>query len=386
MALQIGLSLLLLIGAGLFVRTIRNLRTVDTGIRIDHLITFAINPQFSGYALTQDAAVRERILNVVANLPGVHSVAATSDPVLANDNTRGNIAIVGYTPKEEEDMDAELPFVTPGYFSTLGIPLLAGREFTPADTTAAQKIAIVNELFARHYFGSARNALGHYIGRRDEEKIAIVGVVKDSHHTNPRDPISRTVFRPATQIGTSAGAPSGFSFYVRTVMPPDAAMNLLRQAIHTNDPKLVVDSLRTMDAQLDDTLTSQRVIAMLATSFGIVATLLAAIGLYGVLAYITAQRTREVGIRMALGARPLLVARLVLREVLILTAISLAFAIPAALLLGRLLQSQLFNVSSSDALTYGSAVAIVTAVAIAAAAIPAHRAATVDPMQALRVE
>jgi putative ABC transport system permease protein len=125
---------------------------------------------------------------------------------------------------------------------------------------------------------------------------------------------------------------------------------------------------------------------MLATSFGIVATLLAAIGLYGVLAYVTAQRTREVGIRMALGARPLLVARLVLREVLILTAISLAFAIPAALLLGRLLQSQLFNVSSSDALTYGSAVAIVTAVAMAAAAIPAHRAATVDPMQALRVE
>ncbi len=384
-ALQIGLSLLLLVGAGLFVRTIRNLRTVDTGMVIDHLVTFSINPQFSGYALPQAAAVRQRILDSLAALPGIRSVAATSDPELADDNTSGDIRIAGYTPKEDEDMDAELPFVTPGYFSTLGIPLLVGREFTLSDTATSQKVAIVNESFARHYFGSSRNALGHYASRHDKQAF-IVGVVKDSHHTNPRDAIARTLFRPALQIGADAGSPSGFAFYVRTLMPPDAAMNLLRQTIHNNDPKLVVDNLRTMGSQLDDTLLTERVIAMLASSFGVIATLLAALGLYGVLAYVTAQRTREIGIRMALGARPLIVARLVLSEVLVLTATSLIFAIPASLLLGRLLRRQLFNVSTADGFTYATGIGIITAVVLLASAIPARRAATVDPMQALRAE
>jgi predicted permease len=384
--LQIGLSLLLLIAAGLFVRTISNLHTADTGIRIDHLVTFSINPQFSGYSLTQAAAVRERILDSVAALPGVRAVAATSDPELADDNTSGDIAIVGYTPKENEDMNVELPFVTSGYFSTLGIPLLVGREFTAADTATNQKVAVVNEAFTRYFFGSARNALGHSVGRHDEQPAVIVGVVKDSRHTSPRDPVVRTLFRPALQMGTRAGSPSGFAFYVRALISPEAAMNLLRQTIHKSDPKLVISNLRTMDAQLDETLTTQRVIAMLACSFGVIATLLAAIGLYGVLAYVTAQRTREIGIRMAVGARPSAVARLVLGEVLMLTAISLLFAIPASLLLGRALRSQLFNVSSTDALTYIAGLSIVTAVALLAAALPARRAAMVDPMQALRAE
>jgi putative ABC transport system permease protein len=194
------------------------------------------------------------------------------------------------------------------------------------------------------------------------------------------------VFRPALQIGNDAGSPSGFAFYVRTLMRPDAAMNLLRQTIHNNDPKLVLDKVRTMDSQLEDTLTAERVIAMLATSFGVIATVLAAIGVYGVLAYVTAERTREIAIRMAVGAQPLAVARLVLREVLVLTAASLPFAIPARLLLGRALRSQLFNVSSAGALTYVTGIAIVTAVALVAAAIPAYRAATVDPIRALRAE
>ena len=383
--LQIGLSLLLLIGAGLFVRTINNLRTADTGIQIDHLITFSINPRFSGYALTQAVAVRERILDSVAAIPGVHSVAATSDPELADNNTTGDIVIAGYNAKEDEDMDVELPFVTRGYFSTLGIPLLVGREFTAADAATTQKVAIVNESFARHFFGSASNALRHYVGRHDEQ-AAIVGIVKDSHHTSPRDPVVRTVFRPASQIGNGAGSPSGFAFYVRTLMSPNAAMNMLREKIHDQDPKLVAANLRTMDSQLDDTLTTERVIAMLASSFGAIATLLAAIGLYGVLAYVTAQRTREIGIRMAVGAQPLTVASLILREVLVLIAASLVFAIPASLLLGRALRSQLFNISSTDPLTYVAGIAIVTVVALLAAALPAARAATIDPMQALRAE
>ncbi len=385
-ALQIGLSLLLLVGAGLFVRTIRNLRTVDTGIQIDHLVTFSINPQFSGYPFAQAVAVRQRILDTIAALPGVRSVAATSDPELQGDNTSGDIVVAGYTAKEDEDMDVELPFVTSGYFSTMGIPLLVGREFTAADTDTSQKVAIVNASFARHYFGTERNALGHYVGRRDRPLSLVVGVVRDSRHTSPRDPVTRTLFRPALQIGGDAGSPSGFAFYIRTLMSPEPAMNLLRRTIHSSDPKLVVDNLRTMDSQIDETLTTERVIAMLAGSFGVIATLLAAIGLYGVLAYVTAQRTREIGIRMALGARPRAVARLVLREVLFLTITSLVFAIPACLLLGRFLRSQLFNVSSADVPTYAAGIAIVTAVALLAAAIPARRAATIDPMRALRAD
>jgi putative ABC transport system permease protein len=384
--LQIGLSLLLLVAAGLFVRTVRNLRTVDTGIKIDHLVTFSINPQFSGYSPAQAAATRQGILDNVAALPGVRSAAATSDPELADNNTSGDITIAGYDAKEDEDMDVELPFITPAYFSTLGIPLMAGREFTLADAANSQQVAVVNESFARHYFGSARNALGRSVGRHDTEKSVVVGVVKDSHHTTPRDPVTRTVFRPALQMGNRAGSPSGFGFYVRTLMPPTPAINLLRKTIHDNDSKIVVDNLRTMGSQLDNTLTAERVIAMLASSFGAIATLLAAIGLYGVLAYVTAQRTREIGIRMAVGAQPAAVARLILREVLVLTAISLMFAIPASLLLGRVLRSQLFNVSTTDGLTYAACIAIVTTVALLAAAFPARRAASVDPMQTLRAE
>jgi predicted permease len=365
--LQIGLSLLLLIGAGLFVRTIRNLRLVDTGIQTDRLITFSVNPQFSGYNAVQSGAVRQRILDSVGALPGVRFVA-------------------GYTAKEDEDMDAELPFVTPGYFSTLGIPLIAGREFTAADAATAQKVAIVNESLARHFFGSARNALGHSLGRHDKVDTVIVGVVKDSRHQSPRDPVTRTVYSSALQVGDGDVSPSGFAFYVRTAQPPDAAMNLIRRTLHATDSKLVVDNLRTMNSQIDDTLTAERVIAQLASSFGVIATLLAAIGLYGVLAYVTAQRTREIGIRMAVGAQPMGVAGLILREVLVLTAVSLVFAVPASIFLSGLLRSQLFNVSNTDAVTYVACIATVTAVALLAAAIPARRAATVDPIKALRFE
>lgn len=385
--LQIGLSLLLLVGAGLFVRTIRNLRTADTGLKIDHLLTFNVNPQFSGYAFARTAAVRRRILDSLQALPGVRSVAATTDAEMAGEDASGDITIAGYIAKEDEDMDVELPFVTPGYFSTMGIPLIAGREFNTADAGTSQKVAIVNESLARRFFGSARNALGRHVGRRNQNDVVIVGVVKDSHHNNPRDPVIRTLFRSALQMSADdAGSPSGFAYYVRALMSPEAAMNLVRETIQNNDPKIVVSNLRTMDSQIEETLTTERIMAMLASSFGIIATLLAAIGLYGVLSYVTAQRTREIGIRMAIGAQPLAVARLVLREVLGLTAISLAFAIPASLLLGRALQSQLFNVSNSDMLTYTAAIAVITFVVLLAAALPARRAATVDPMQALRTE
>ena len=386
--LQIALSLLLLIGAGLFVRTIRNLRLVDTGIQTSHLVTFTINPLFAGYNDAQSVAVRQRVLEASAAIPGVRSVAATTDAELAGNSTSGDIVVGGYTAKEDEDMDVELPFVTADYFSTLGIPLVAGREFAASDTLASQPVAVVNEAFARHFFGSARNAIGHTLGRHDQATATIVGVVKDSHHSSPRDPIVRTVFRPDLQIGQdrNSTSPSGFAFYVRTIQAPDTTISLIRRTLHDTDSKLVIDEFRTMDSQIDVTLTNELVIAMLAASFGVIATLLAAIGLYGVLAYVTTQRTHEIGIRMAIGAGPASIAKLILREVLLLTTLSIAFAIPASILLGNVLRSQLFNVSHTDPLTYAGGISIVTLVALFAAALPAWRAATIDPLQALRIE
>lgn len=284
-------------------------------------------------------------------------------------------------------MDVELPFVTPGYFSTLGIPLLTGRDFTNSDAATSQKVAVVNEAFAQHYFGGARNALGRHIGRHHEKSdTVIVGVVKDSRHGSPRDLVIRTVYSPALQMHEGNGSPSGFTFYVNTREEPDSAIRLIRRTLNNIDSKLVVANLRTMNSQIEETLTTERITAMLASSFGLIATLLAAIGLYGVLAYVTAQRTREIGIRMAVGAQPTAVAGLILREVILLTGVSLVFAIPASIALSGLLSNLLFNVSNTDLGTYVAGISIVSVVALLAAAIPVRRAAMVDPMKALRLD
>jgi putative ABC transport system permease protein len=385
-ALQIGLSLLLLIGAGLFVQTLHQLRAVDVGFTTDHLLTFGIDPMLAGYGKDQVITLHQRILRSLTGLPGVRAAGGTDDPEIAGNDMQSNYTIAGYTPPPDEDVVVEIPSVTPEYFSTMGSTLLAGRDFSPQDVAGKQKVAIVNAKFARRYFGEPRNAVGHFIGRGGGSKAKIdteiIAVVRDSKHSGIRDAVRETVYTPYYQNEQ----PNYMQFYVRTWQAPETAEAAVRAALQQTDSKLVIDTLRTMDEQIADNISSERLVTMLAVSFGLLATLLAAIGLYGVLAYATEQRTREIGIRMALGAQRLTVVRLVLADVLWLAGVSIVVTLPVAILLSRALRSQLYNVSPTDPLVLAGGTLLVAFVAVIAALLPARRAASVEPMKALRTE
>ena len=383
---QIGVSLLLLIGAGLFVRTLRNLRAVDVGFPTDHMVTFSVNPRFAGYQSEQLLPLDRRILDTLAALPGVRGVAATNDPDLVNDNENGNISIEGYKTGDDEDMQTEQPWVTPEYFTTMGIPLLAGRALRADEPAGDHNVAIVNNAFALHYFGSPQAAIGRIIAFGSPPKAKfdteIVGVVGDTKHTQVRDPVLRTAYRPLLQNPTL----NRITHLVRTSQPPQAAAADIRAAVQQLDSKLALENLQTVDDEVTQSLTNERLIALLSVSFGVLAVLLAAVGLYGVLAYSTAQRTREIGIRMAMGAQRASVVRLVLQDVLWIAGVSVLVTLPISLLLGRMLRSELYGVSVGDPWTLLTGTLLVSAVALLSALLPASRAASVDPMQALRSE
>jgi putative ABC transport system permease protein len=386
--LQIGLSLLLLLGSGLFLRTLYKLKTFDVGFATDHLLTFGLDAKLAGYDPKDVPTLSKRVLETLSALPGVSSVAATNDPELSGNNEGSTITIAGYTAKEDEDMNAEWSIITTDYFATLKRPMVAGRNFTAQDGPDAAAVAIVNRSFAEHFFGSPQQALGQYVaskgGKDAKPDIQIIGVVQDAKHEGVRENIRRSVFVSYLQAKEAGQVP--LQFYVRTWQSPESAEGNIRSAMQRLDSKLVVDTLITMDRQIDDSLSTERMIALLAGSFGVLATLLAAVGLYGVLAYATVQRTREIGIRIALGASRGAVARMVLSEVARLAGISMAAALPLALILGRLIKSQLFGISSADPLTLIVTTLLTGFAALLAAWIPTRRATRVDPMVALRYE
>lgn len=383
-ALQIGFSLVLIVAAGLFVRTMRNLRNVDPGFRTDHLLAFDLAPEMAGYAPAAIAPMEQRILDAVGGLPGVRAVGATNVADLVGDDRTGDLIVSGYTPPPDEDFDVELPAVSDGYLQTLGVQSVAGRYFNAADTATSQKVAIVNESFARHFFASNEAALGRHVSRphRPATDAVIVGVVKDVKHDSVRDPVRATSFIPFSQ----GERPSGLTYYVRTWETPQAAENSIRAAVAGIDSRLIVKDMSTMQDEIDQNLVTERTVALLAGAFGMLATVLAGIGLYGILAYSTAQRTREIGIRMALGARRGMVVRLILREVLVLAGWAIGITIPIAVLGTRAVRSQLFGVSVADPAVYGGGILVIAVVAVLAGFIPSRRAATVDPARALRTE
>ncbi len=386
---QIGLSLLLLMGAGLFVRTLHNLKALDVGFATDKLVTFGVDPRLAGYQRDQTAGLYQRILEELAGLPGVRSAAATSDPELADTNSSSNITIAGYRATDNEDMNVEHEKVSSGYFSTLQMPLLAGRGFSDQDRIGTHQVAVVNESLARRYFGKPQDALGHYFcwGAGDvTPDIEIVGVVKDAKHTTLREDVRRSIFTPFLQDKEAGTNVTGMTFYARTWEPPEAAESTVRQFMHGFDSKIVLNDFRTMQEQMEENMGTERAIALLATSFGVLAALMAAIGIYGVLAYSTAQRFREIGIRIAVGATRARVMRMVMTEVLWLAGIGIAVGLPLSLLLASVVRSQLFGVSASDPLTLAVVCGVIIMVAFASAALPARRAAKVDPIVALRYE
>jgi putative ABC transport system permease protein len=384
-SLQVGLSVLLLVGSGLFVRTMQNLRHVDAGFNTSHLITFHIDPLLSGYAKEKIPLLQQNVLETMAALPGVQAVGATDDQELADNNHSGNVTVEGYNPPPDEDYDVEVPAVNAGFFHAMQVPLLAGRSFTEEDDSTHPLVGIVNETFVKHYFSSPAAAVGKRVaqgGGNHLQFMTIVGVSRDTKHMTLREAAPPTLFTPLQQQKTV----DQLYLYLRTNTPPEQTFAVVRRAMKQIDAGLAVDAMRTMDDQIETTLTNERMIELLAISFGLLATVLAGVGLYGVLAYSTAQRTKEIGIRIALGSTRLGVTRLVLADVLRLAGIGIAVAIPCSVMLSRLLRSQLFGVSNADPVTLCVVAFLIVLVALVAAIVPARRATAVDPTTALRVE
>ena len=384
--LQIALSVMLLSGAGLFVRTLDNLRAQHLGFETSQLVTFGLDPTNSGYGEDRTPQIVTSALESLARIPGVRSVSATTDPELVGNNETGNYSIQGYKPAEDERMNFEQPRITPGYFATLRQPLLAGREFNAGDAKGQPKVAVVNLAVVKRFFGSPQNAIGRLIEEGSSDKpnfdITIVGVVGDIKHSDLRTPLGPAVYEPYFQ----AKHPAGVTMYLRTSGPPESIEGAIRGSIQQLDSTLVVDGLRTMEEQVDRSASDERALAFLAIGFAALAMLLAAIGLYGVLAYSTEQRTREIGVRLALGAQRSSVVLLVSREMLLIASIATIIALPSAAVIARLFRSQLYGVTSSDPITLASAVVLTAAMVVLASALPARRAASVQPMRALRVE
>jgi putative ABC transport system permease protein len=383
---QIALSVLLLGAAGLFVRTLDNLRHQAVGFNISRLVTFNLDPGSSGYPEDRNPQIVNSVLESLSRIPGVSSAAATTDAELSGGSNTDNFVVEGHKFTEDEDANFETPNITPGYFATLGQPLLAGREFTAADAKGATRVVIVNLAFAKRFFGTPQNALGRLVtdapGPNPKPDVAIIGVVGNIRHTDLRTELGSAVYRPYLQMEH----PIGVQIYVQTTPSPEAVQTTIRRTVHDIDPTLVVDGLRTMEAQTAIISSGERALAVLAVSFSILALLLAAVGLYGVLAYSTEQRTREIGVRLALGAPRSSIVFTVLREMVFIAAIATLIALPSIGLLARYFRSQLYGVTVYDPITLAASTALIVLTVLLAAALPARRAAGVQPMQALRTE
>jgi predicted permease len=380
---QVAISLVLLIGAGLFTRSLRNLNRVDLGFRRESLITFSMEPSLNGYSAARIRRLAEDLAAKLGAMPGAVSAAVGANPVISDNVSEKTVKFDGQKPREDEDFNPYTDAVTPGYFATLGIPVLAGRDFTKQDRLGAARVAIVNDVFARKYFAGG-SPLGRRFGFGGDraDAIEIVGVVRGSKYSQVEEKPHAVVYTPLLQDPN----PGVLAAYVRTGSAPRGLLALTRRTVAPVDPALAVTNLRTMEDQVAEALAAQRVMATLSAWFAGAATLLAAIGLYGVMAYVVSRRAREIGIRAALGADRGTLLGLVLREAGSMTAVGVGVAIPVALGLTRLVRSQLYEVAPWDPVSVAGAAAIVAVVALAAGYAPAARATRMSAAAALREE
>ena len=381
---QIAISMALLVSAGLFTRSLANVSRVDLGLKADNVIMFHLSPELNGYKPEQTRQLFERVEDEIRALPGVTGVSSSTVPLISGSNWGTGVSVEGFTAGPDTDVGSQYNEVGPAYFATLGVPLLAGRDFTRGDGLTAAKVAIVNEAFAKK-FDLGRNPIGKRIGNDGANgplTIEIVGLMRDAKYSQVKGAIPPLFFRPYRQderIGS-------ISFYVLTAGDPVAFMANIPKVMARLDANLPVENLRTLPQQVRDNVFLDRFISVLSASFACLATLLAAVGLYGVLAYTVSQRTREIGLRMALGAAPSRVRGMVLRQVGVMVVIGGAIGLAGAIGLGRLAQSLLYELQGSDPLVLIAAAVSLSLVALAAGFVPAHRASQVDPMSALRYE
>ena len=381
--LQIAISMALLACAGLFTKSLINVSRVELGFNIENLITFGVSPELNGYNTERTKQFFERLEDALAAQPGVTGVTAALVPAIGGSNWGNNVSVEGFKADADTDTNARFNEVAPDYFKVMGIQVLAGREFTRADAPGAPKVAIVNETFAKK-FNLGRDAVGKRMrmGSGGPLDMEIVGLVKDAKYSSVKGeipPLFVQPYRQAERVGY-------ITFYVRTATPPGETLQSIHRVVGSLDANLPVENLRTMPQQVRENVFLDRMISTLSAGFAVLATLLAALGLYGVLAYTVSQRTREIGLRMALGAAPARVRAMVLRQVGIMTLIGGAIGLGAAVWAGRAAKQILFEMEGHDPVVLVVSAIVLALVAAAAGFIPAHRASKVDPMLALRYE
>jgi predicted permease len=383
---QVALTLLLITGAGAFAHSLFNAQHTDLGLRPDHMLQFTVAPRLLGYDDARSTALFRDLDERFASLPGVRSVSSAAETLMSDSDRGSNVDVEGEPVEERGTKHVLRNAIGPGHFSNMGIPLLAGREFTRADVMGSPKVVIVNETFARTFF-PAGNALGHHLrfgySTDHPPDMEIVAVVKDSHHNGVKDEeVKPFVYAPYAQEAFGGR----LTYYIRTTQDPSQLSNSVRTVVNDLDASLPVTGLRTFEAQIDRQLANDRLIATLSEIFGGLAALLAAIGIYGLLAYGVTQRTREIGIRMALGADTGNVGRMILTEMSWLLLVGVVIGLPLTYGLGKLLNSMLYGVKAFEPSTVGISLVLMAVVALAAAYIPARRATRVDPLVALRYE
>jgi predicted permease len=381
---QIALSMGLLIMSALFLKSLMNVSRVDIGAKVDQVATFFIMPARAGYDSTRSAVLFARVEQELAALPGVTGVTDARVPLLSGDNWGNSVKVQGFDCGPDTDCVARYNETGVDYFKTLGVTLRAGREFTNADQRGAQRVAIVNAAFAQK-FKLGKDAVGKFIGdgeHKDSLTIQIVGLVPNIKYSQVKDTVPPVYYTPWRQ---DAGVGELY-FYVRSSLPPEQMLGTLRSTMQRIDPNVPVQQLKTMPQQIRENVFLDRMISILSLAFAALATLLAGIGLYGVLSYSVQQRTREIGVRMALGADTARVRALVMKQVGLMLLIGGVIGVAGALGLGRAARSLLYQLEGHDPVAFAVAIVILSCIALAAGIVPARRAAMVDPMLALRYD
>lgn len=382
---QIGLSMTLLITAGLFVKSLSKVSRVDLGLNTENVVSFTISPRMNGYEPAESQNLFARLEEELAAMPGVTGVSASVVPLLVGSNWGTDVSVEGFESGPDIDDNSRRNFVGAAYFNTLGIPLVAGREFTQSDVAGAPRVAVVNDVFARKFGLNGRDAIGKWMSENDmasELDIEIVGLIGEAKYSEVKQETPPVFYTPYRQRESTGD----LTFYVRTSIDLDAVMAEIPRVVSGLDARLPVEDLMTLEQTVSENVMMDRLISSLSASFAAVATALAAIGLYGVLAYTVALRTREIGLRMALGATSGKVRGMVLWQVGRMTIIGGVLGIAAGLGLGRATRSLLYGAEGTDPLVIGAVAILLTIVALGAGYIPALRASRVDPMGALRYE
>jgi len=382
---QIAMSMALLVPAGLFAKSLFNVSRVDLGLKSDHLVVFGIAPELNSYTTERTRQLFERMEDELGAVPGVTSVVAAMVPVIAGNNWGNSLVVEGFEAGPDTDTNASFNGVGPGFFKTMGIPLMSGREFTRADSVTAPKVAIVNQAFARK-FNLGDNPLGKHFGTGGgpgtKMDIEIVGLVRDAKYSDVKRQPPPQYFMPYRQEERLG---DGY-FYVRTATPPEQMLATIPTVMRKLDASLPINDIKTMETQVRENVAQDRIISTLSLAFALLATVLASIGLYGVLAYTVAQRTREFGLRMALGADGGAVRGMVMKKVARMAIVGGVIGIVIAIGVGQLAKSLLFQMDGYDPLVLAAATLTLALVAVGAGFIPALRASKIDPMTALRYE